>query len=307
MPPVPFPCPHCGSYIDRPPPDPDATAEENPFVPPPQPVVTPRVAPTEGARPMLVLSLVAPYAVLMTVVAATFAYKFYSSRFEHPLAVIPDLVGEYRNATTRKSGARSVPMPRPDQPLPAKLMATLDTPLTIGQIEVTPLKIERRAWTAYSKKKGKDEPTAVGVPDTLVMTLRIKNISPDVLIYPMDPYFDRRPQDDERALPYTLIEVNGKAYFGGIISYEPDRGSIEREYLAGRETDNLPLQPGESRDVVIVTRPSYANTIMDALRNGGTEAIWRVHVRRGFYEFNEQEYSVAAVVGVRFSFRDISL
>jgi hypothetical protein len=303
---TPFPCPHCGGMIDRPP-DLDATVEENPFVPPPQPVVTPRIVPSDGGRPMLALSLVAPYAALMTVVAATFAYKFYSSRFEHPLAVIPDLVGEYRNATTRKSGARSVPLPRPDQPLPANLITSLDAPLSIGQIEVTPLKIERRAWTAYSKKKKKEEPDAVPIPDTLVLTLSIKNISPDVLIYPMDPYFDRRPQDDDRALPFTLIEVNGKAYFGGIISYEPDSGSIQREWIEGREADGQPLQPGESRDVVLVTRPSYANTILEALRTGGTEATWRVHIRRGFYEFNGQEYSVAAVVGVRFTFRDITL
>jgi hypothetical protein len=302
-------CPQCGHVIELLPNEPDATVVDNPFVPSAEPkvvVTAPRLPADEAVKPMLALSLVAPYAVLMTIVAATFAYKFYSSRFEHPLAVIPDLVGEYRNASQRRASAHSVPLPKPDQPLPAQLITALGAPIQIGQIEVTPLKIEFRAWTAYSKQKTKVEPDAVPIKDTLVLTLRIKNVSPDVLIYPMDPYFDRRPKDGDRTLPFTLIEAGGKKYFGGVISYETDRGETEREWLEGREADGRPLQPGESREVVILTRPSYAAAIRDALEAKGSEAIWRVHLRRGLYEFNGQEFSVAAVVGVRFSLDDLN-
>jgi hypothetical protein len=179
-------------------------------------------------------------------------------------------------------------------------------PIAIGDVEITPLKIEQRPWTAYSKHKSKDEPDAVAIKETLVLMLRIKNISTDVLFYPMDPYFDRRPKDGDRTLPFTLIDAGGKKYFGGMISYETDRGEIEREWLDGRQADGLPLQPGQSRDVVLVTRPAYATEIRDALRTQGGEAVWRVHVRRGLYEFNGQEFAVAAVVGVRFNFSDLS-
>jgi hypothetical protein len=301
-----LPCPHCGQLIDARTADPDATAEENSFASPGAPISAPRPLSTDGGKPMVALSLVAPYAVLMTVVAATFAYKFYTSRFEHPLAVIPDLVGEYRNASQHKLGAHSVPLPKPDQPLPPHLITSLGMPIAIGDVEITPLKIEQRPWTAYSKHKSKDEPDAVAIKETLVLMLRIKNISTDVLFYPMDPYFDRRPKDGDRTLPFTLIDAGGKKYFGGMISYETDRGEIEREWLDGRQADGLPLQPGQSRDVVLVTRPAYATEIRDALRTQGGEAVWRVHVRRGLYEFNGQEFAVAAVVGVRFNFSDLS-
>jgi hypothetical protein len=122
----------------------------------------------------------------------------------------------------------------------------------------------------------------------------------------MDPYFDRRPKDDDRTMPYTLIEAGGKKHFGGVIAYEMDRGDIEHEWIDGREADSKPLMPGETRDVVIVARPSAAREIADALQKSGSEATWRVHVRRGLYEFKGHEYSVAAVIGVRFSHEQIS-
>jgi hypothetical protein len=241
----------------------------------------------------------------MTVVAATFAYKFYMLQFEHPLAVIPDLVGEYRNATQRKGGAHTVPMPKPDQPLPSHLITSLGAPLTVGQIEVTPLSIRLRPWTAFAKRKDGAEIETVPIKATFVLTLRIKNVSADALIYAMDPFFDRRADDDDRALPFTLIEAGDKKYFGGVLEYNVD-AARERTWLAGRENDAEPLKPGKTRDVVLVTRPAFAAAIADALAKSGSEAIWRVQVRRGFYEFKDQEFSVAAVIGVRFTHRDIA-
>jgi hypothetical protein len=301
-----LPCPHCGQLIDAQLTDPDATAEDNPFASPVEPVTALRPSSTDGGKPMVALSLVAPYAVFMTIVAATFAYKFYTSRFEHPLAVIPDLVGEYRNASQHKSGAHSEPLPKPDQPLPPHLTTSIGLPISVGQIEITPLKIEYRPWIAFSKQKSKVEADAVAIKETLVLTLRIKNVSTDVLVYPMDPFFDRRPKEGDRTQPFTLIDAGGKKFFGGMISYETDRGEIEREWLDGREADGQQLEPGQSRDVVLVTRPAYATEIRDSLRSGGREAVWRVHVRRGLYEFNGQEFSVAAVVGVRFAASDLN-
>ena len=297
-----IPCPHCGHLLD-----PDATTEEKPLVglnPLPPTITVAR--PSVGGKPTLALALVAPYAVLMTVVAATYAYKFHSARFEHPLALIPDLVGEYRNAAERKGGAHSVPLPRPDQPLPAQLTTSLGSPISIGQVEVTPLKIEERTWTAFSQRKDEAEAESAPINQTLVLTVRIKNVSNDVPIFPMDPFFDRRPKDGDRAMPFTLIECAGKQYFGGVLAYETQHDRNERAWLAGRETDGTPLQPGESREAVLVTRPSYAMEIADSLRKTGGEAVWRIHVRRGLYEFNGREFSVAAVVGVRFTANEIN-
>lgn len=305
-----LPCPQCGHLVNIPAIDLDAPTSSNPFVPPvemPTPIGVSRSPAADSGRSMFALSLIAPYAALMTVVAATFAYKFYSTQFEHPLAVIPDLVGEYRNATQRKGGAHSVPLPKPDQPLPANLITSINVPIQVGQVEVTPLKIELRPWTAFSKNRRKEEPEKIPIPETLVLVLRLRNTSSDVVFFPMDPYFDRRPKADDRTMPFTLIEAGGKKHFGGIIAYELDRGDIEREWIEGRESDHQPLLPGESREVVLVTRPSAAREIAETLQRPGSEGIWRVHLRRGLYEFKGHEYSVAAVIGVRFAIGDLKV
>lgn len=303
-----LPCPQCGHLVNIPAIDLDAPTSSNPFVPPielPAPIAVNRLPSAESGKPMFALTLIAPYAVLMTVVAATFAYKFYTAQFEHPLAVIPDLIGEYRNASQRKGGAHSVPLPKPDQPLPAHLTTSINVPTQVGQVEVTPLKIEFRPWTAHSKNRRKDEPDVVPIKETLVLTLRIRNTSTDQIIFPMDPYFDRRPKDDDRTMPFSLIEAGGKKHYGGVIAFETDRGDIEREWIEGRESDNRPLMPGESREVVLVARPSAAREVADALQKAGSKATWRVHLRRGLYEFQGREYSVAAVIGVRFAVGDL--
>jgi hypothetical protein len=304
-----FLCPHCGQPIER---IEDAISigpvEENPFATPsPTPLVDVGAATsaTQSKSSPFALALIAPFAVLMTVVAATYAYKFHSAQFEHPLAVIPDLVGEYRNASQRVAGSHSVTLPKPDQPLPAQLITSLGSPLNIGQIVVTPLRIEHRDWTAYSKRKDQSDPEVIPIKNTLVLTLRLENRSHDVLLYPMDPFFDRRPKDGDRALPYTMIEVDNERFFGGVITYQTDRGLIEREWLDGRELDGRPLAPGESRDVVLVAQPKHADQILAALANPNRLALWRVHLRRGLYEFKGNELSVAAVIGVRFSAADL--
>jgi hypothetical protein len=102
-----------------------------------------------------------------------------------------------------------------------------------------------------------------------------------------------------------MIEVDNERFFGGVITYETDRGLIDREWLAGRDRDAEPLRPGESRDVVLVAQPKHAEQILASLSNSSRHALWRVHLRRGLYEFQGNEFSVAAVIGVRFSASDV--
>ena len=66
-----------------------------------------------------------------------------------------------------------------------------------------------------------------------------------------------------------MIETGSAKFFGGVIAYETVSGMTEREWLAGREHDGDPVHPGESREVVLVTQPSFADRIVASLAKDG--------------------------------------
>jgi hypothetical protein len=252
-------------------------------------------------RNQWVLAILVPYAIFMTVAAITYFVKFQHAIQEHPLELIPDLMGEYQRKQT-KGVSQALRLPDPTQPLPPRLLTALGRPLTVGAIEVTPLKIEYRPWAAFKKPKNRDELEKVPVPETLVLHLRLKNVSPDLTFYPTDPYFDRRPKYAADK-PYTLVEVGDKKFFGGLIAFETESGPYERSWVEGQESDNQPLKPGEARETVVVTRPR--DEVFDAVQKAKGRAVWRVQVRRGLVPFHGQEVPVTAVVGVEFTAADV--
>jgi hypothetical protein len=283
------------SFDSREPPPRDEPIEDkpNPFA----------KRPSAGGAPTWALAILGPYAVFMTVMATYFYFKYQSARSEYPLELIPDLLGEYKQKETKGAPqTRNIPLPPADQTLPAKLTTTLGKPIRVGAIEVTPLSIEYRSWTAFTKGKNRPEPRKVNIKDTLVLHVRLKNVSPDLTFYPTDPYFDRNPKTANDK-PYTLVDVGGKKYFGGIIEYVTELNNTERTWLQGQEADDKPLAPGESRDTVFVTRPR--DGIFDAVKKSNGPAVWRVQVRRGLVPFEGTEVPVSAVVGVSFTAADV--
>jgi hypothetical protein len=259
--------------------------------------------PAEGGRSNLVLAILAPYALFMTVMAIYYYNKFSETANRTPLDQIPDLLGEYQQKQTKGSPqSRTVPLPPPDQNLPARLVTTLGQPLQIGAIEVTPLSVEYRAWSGLTKVKNRAEPRKTPIKPTLVMHVRLKNVSPDLTFYPTDPYFDRNPkQANDR--PYTLVDVGGHKYFGGLIEYITEPGGTERTWLAGQENDDKPLAHGELRETVLVARPG--DGLFDAVQKAKDPAVWRMHVRRGLMPYHGTEVPVSAVIGVSFTAADI--
>lgn len=268
----------------------------------------PRVGQTEGRRVSgILLAIIVPYAVLMTVVAITYFKKSRDQDSLHPLELIPDLIGEYRNSA-KKSGSRSLYLPPaapdPNRPFPPHLTTALGKPIVLGDLEVTPLKIEQRPLVAYRLKKDSSDPEKIVFgKDSLVLHLKLRNISKDVEFQPTDPFFDRRPRDGSDK-PYTLIEVRGKAYFGGVIEYVTETGHIVREWLEGQEDDTQPLKPGDERRTVVATHPK--EPVIEALGSHEGKALWRVHLRRGLYNFKGNDLSMTGVVGVEFTADDVS-
>lgn len=257
--------------------------------------------PTASSGPGWLVPILAPYAVFITVVAVFYYVKYSSATQEHPLEQIPDLLGEFQQKQT-KSTSQSKRLPKPDQDLPDKLMTFLGRPLSVGAIELTPLSIEYRPWTAYVKEKGRPDPVKRPIGKTLVLRVRLRNLSGDLAFYPTDPYFDRRPKDATEK-PYTLVDVGGEKFFGGVMQYITESGSTERAWLEEREKDDQPLGPGESRETVLLTYPK--NNVFDAVRKSGGRAVWRVHVRRGMVPYHGTEIPASAVVGVVFTAADV--
>ncbi len=259
--------------------------------------------PAAGGRSNLVLAILVPYAVCMTVLAIVYYFKYSNAASETPLDTIPDLLGHFQQKQTKGGPqTRSLRLPPPDQQLPGKLMTSLGKPLQIGEIEVTPVSVEYRSWMAFTKMKNRAEPRRVPIKPTLVLHIRLKNISPDLWFYPTDPYFDRNPKQAGDK-PYTLVDVGGRKYFGGLIEYVTEPGNTERTWLQGQENDDKPLGPGESRETVLVARPG--DGLFDAVRKATEPAVWRMQVRRGLVPYRGTEVPVSAVIGVSFSAADV--
>ncbi|MFO0809627.1 MAG: hypothetical protein U0746_13465 [Gemmataceae bacterium] len=247
----------------------------------------------------LALSILIPYAIFMTVVAITYYMKFESAKQVSPLEMIPDLLGEFRNKQSKGSTSQSLRLPKPDQKLPTSLTTTLGRPITVGDIEVTPVEITQEPVVVFEKEKGKDEPERREFPNEhLVLHLKLRNVSPELTFFPSDPFFTRRPKTPSDR-PYAMVEVSNERFYGGLVEYSVEPGRIERTWVAGQENDHLPLRPGESRTTVVVTHPK--DSVIAAVNSAKSPALWRVHVRRGMVPYRDTEVPASCVIGVRFS------
>src|SRR5262249_29621392 len=125
-----------------------------------------------------------------------------------PIEAVPDIMGDYKDSTKKGSGPRSFQMPAHDSPLPARVRVPLGRPVELGDLEVLAERVEQKPITFLYRGRGRNpEPATDG--DSLVLHLRLKNISRDVFFHPTDPYFDRRwiEGKDVWPPPYTILEA----------------------------------------------------------------------------------------------------
>jgi hypothetical protein len=254
----------------------------------------------------LMLSILAPYAVAMTIIAIWYFWKYqnYESS-HHPLEMMGD-VGRV-DLPRKKDGVQTFKMPAPDLPLPDHLKVQLGAgPLTVGDLEITPLRIEQGRFKFHSVlKSGLDETRTTG-KDGLILHLRLRNKSSQWAFCPTDPLFERSfdPQRHEKnSKPYTLIEVGQQLYFGGPLDQQ-NLGALKRMYVDGQDNDEEPLNPGEERVTVVCSNPMN-DAVIPAVTGSKDVMTWRVHLRRGVTRFHGFDYSVTAVIGVLFTAGDI--
>jgi hypothetical protein len=193
---------------------------------------------------------------------------------EPPPASSPQPAAEpaARAPESRKSIA---PLP----PIPAENVAILGQTIRVGQLEVTPLAIVVapvdlvRAFDPPDWRRDEAE--------SLVLRLRLTNISEDQVFAPLEQAFVR---DQTSPLDRSMISSSS----GVTIDLYPLANDSEWS-IQGQEF--LTLKPGESVETIIASETRAAGRLAG-------EMTWRVHLRIGAYRTD--------MVGVRFRQGDLS-
>jgi hypothetical protein len=267
--------------------------------------------------PLVFIPLVL-YAVLSTAIAGYLYVKLQSqpaSLFDQA----PDWEGDTPGVRKEKAKASLEYGPKvATQPLPAHLRVRLGETIRVGDLEVTPEKVERRKVELVAEgAEGKPEPSPT---DALVLRLRLRNAAEDYAFTPLDNFFDRRwKPGDDRSPPLTLLQAGQETFFGGSAKWLPlGRGRKERrEWLVGRDNiDRKGLAPGEEQETFVATDgwdPAVARHLFGVDEEGNAvnkpyrgPLLWRVQLRRGLIDWKGRRLPATAVVGVEFTDRDYS-
>jgi hypothetical protein len=265
------------------------------------------------------------YAVLASIAAGILWFRqqeLKSKPTTDPLKVLPDVDGEFptnqkgskRKVIDRLYSMRSKIYPKPSTPLPDGLKVHLGKTLELGELEVTPLRIEQGSIEMTEKGATMTE----RVEGAWKLYLRFKNLSPDLAYYPMDRYFTRYWRADGKRgtpprfhtdlEPYTYLEVGSKKFYGGPAGfYDLDLDRVNKsgnanEYIVGQ--DFRQLKPGEEMETFICTDPTDEKW-QQALAKHDGEYLWRVQVRRGSVLHEGRRIPCTAVLGVQFTKGDI--
>ncbi|MFQ3652164.1 MAG: hypothetical protein SNJ75_17745 [Gemmataceae bacterium] len=294
---------------------------EQPFTPEPTP--RSRTSKSGGGMGLLFPLFVMPlilYAIGMTI-AAGFLYLRLTSipPNANPFEQMPDVDGDDPGVKLNKKLTLRFGKQDALAPLPEQQIIGLNETLRIGDLEVTPLQVERRVVRIFDERQGKDgEPEPLPTAP-LVLTLRLKNCAEDYSFTPMDNYFDRHWNGRTGSTPLTILQAGTLQFFGGPAKWAPLQRDGKRrefrEWLEGRKNgDPIGLKPGESTTTFVCTDGADEATVkhlfgesLDGRKVGKPyqgNLLWRVQLRRGLIQLGGKRYPATCVIGVRFTSRD---
>ena len=252
--------------------------------------------------PMALLLLVIPlisYSIFATI--AVIYLRFYQPGpppQPHPLEMVPDIEGKNKGAKRQK--AHIIFRGRQKLPLPDHLKTTLGQAIRIGDLEVSPESVQFKIVTFLVPKF---DPAPSG-DECLVLNLRLKNVSQDVVFKPMDPYFDLRWKENKDetnlGMPFTYLTVGDQRFFGPNSLADIDDNHVT---LAGQHFDKE-LKPGDEMSTFVCT--DWEDPVKQAVESASGPMLWRVQVRRGLVQIPDKgEYSATAVIGVEFTREEV--
>ena len=244
--------------------------------------VAARSAPGVWFYALLVVPLIS-YSILSTIVIIYLK----THRSPHPLEMLPDLEGDGKGATRGKSSSLHYDIHFPEKDLPRHLLVPLGGTLAVGDLEVTPCKVEKRRITLRTKGSTQaDTP----LENCLAVELRLRNRSADVFFKPMDRFFTRtwKPNSGgSGAMPFTMLLIGAHRFFGGPIEWKssPVKGERSREHMQSVDGQNYDkeLKPGEEMTTFVCTDPAD-HAVQELARYKGS-LLWRIQVRRGLVKW----------------------
>jgi hypothetical protein len=237
------------------------------------------------------------YCVLSTI-ASVWLYTRLNNQ-PHPLEVLPDVQGDGTGAR-RKSTTLRYKVPDPEKiQLPARLRVSLGETISVGDLEVSPVKVKKQHIKIRTKGSVEE---ATPPSECLALELHLRNRSEDISFKPMDRFFTRKPMGNE-VKPFTALVMGSDRFYGGPIEF-----SERVEVVDGQDYDKE-LKPGEEMTTFVCTNPDNP-AVLDKLARYQGPIMWRVQVRRGLVKWRtlkgkEREDSATAVVGVEFKASDI--
>ena len=167
----------------------------------------------------------------------------------------------------------------PPAPLPAQNLTRMGEPIRLGEVEVLPRFLVRRALDLVHLAGASGDKRET--PPSLVLTVRLKNVSATREFAPLTPTMlrDVSLSDDQ-----SFIELPGGRRIAMFRLATESEWSIEDQILPT-------LKPGEEADTILaseaVSMPDLASPM-----------IWRVKLRTGTFRTD--------VVGIRFTVQDVS-
>lgn len=254
---------------------------------------------------ILILSLIS-YSVLATIFVVILVIKQNFSEQRDILDRMPDVKGDNPGARKGEKASWAPDEKRHRAAVPAEQCVGLERTLRIGDIEVTPQKVEQKTVRIFVEGSPQPEPCQ---NPSLVLYLRLRNVSKEYAFTPLDNYFDRFYQPGSGdSKPLTCLEIGNKRFYGGPGKWYPrDRDTkkkVSREWVEGRDNYPKDVPPGQADDTLVCT-DGQDPRVMAALADYSGALLWRVHLRRGVVEVGGREVPATTVVGVQFSTRDI--
>jgi hypothetical protein len=190
-------------------------------------------------------------------------------------------------------------------PLLPQRITRLGEKLRVGDLEITPVKVDREVVSVISKGS---QPEPCRAP-SLVLRLKLKNISSNVVFQPMDAYFDRKWNKKSEQPPLTILELLDSAeavrFFGGPAEYHPaplpNKNNVEPPQEVEGDHASHVLRPGDEMETFVCTDGDDMAAV-NAVENYHGKLLWRVQMRRGIITLDANHLvPVSSVVGVEFT------
>jgi hypothetical protein len=226
---------------------------------------------------------------------------------QNQLELMPDLNGD-QPMQNRLNRTFIYPSTLATHELPDKHRIKLGgEAFTIGSLEVKPVSVEKKVVNVFTEGYSRSERCQ---NPSLVLHLKVTNLSEKFAFAPLDNYFDRQyRKKGEGSPPLTALEMgSNNRFFGGPTPWCPlkrtkDTKDVRREWVEGRKMVDPEVKPGESLDTFVCT-DGNDEKLAELLDKYEGPLLWRVHLRCGPTKFQDKLVAATTVIGVEFTDKD---